>query len=725
MVVEEASSVQVPPIIEAKAKGMRIWLGFSRLFLHSPSTAGRKTAVVVVLWRNAAMQAVAGISSSSTRVRLVPAILEMVLPKHSIAPVLISAPESTKSAARTITMSLEKPANASRIGSRPSSTSAQSSSRVVTSTGIFSSEKQITTVSSSARTRKIGSVMAPGAAGRSAQQQARRVVAEDAGALELGDRQRADRVQHLRDAADLVRVVAAGEEVVGAGESQGQLERAGIEVHRVEVEPLEDLAGRPSEMDAALAEGVEPAVEPLGQVGDGAAQVAQHPADAGEPFGDAAEHQLGRGERGVEQEAHQRHQPVLGHRLDAHRVGGVDVEHRAEAVRRFVQRPEARVGQRHAVDVAEQHGAAEAELGAGALELAHRRGGIVERQRRERGEAPALVADHRGEGVVDQAGQPHRLRRRLHVGPGSGQAQHLGVHPQLLQQLLAVVDVVVAADGDVVVARVVQARVALGVDGDPHIGVAGAQRVEVRRRVEVVVAVDHGHGRKGTSGVRGYNTPGMSMTTEPGSGSVSLGLPLGEGPKSSAQAVPAPRPKGGRGKRTHYPEPRLPGSVPPPRRWPWAVALLAVVLLAVAVVWIPAWTMRPSLPQSAAAMSRAYALRRLAPAATLAALGAGAALAWRLWRSTRWAGRALAVAALLPLAAAAWFSRQNHFEWLVPPLPPPGYEPAAAALSFVEPGGMVLAVQVQGEAAAYPVRQIAFHHVVEDVVGGTPLAVTY
>ena len=163
----------------------------------------------------------------------------------------------------------------------------------------------------------------------------------------------------------------------------------------------------------------------------------------------------------------------------------------------------------------------------------------------------------------------------------------------------------------------------------------------------------------------------------------------------------------------------------PPRRWPWAAALLAVVAVAVALVWIPAWTMRPSLPQSAAAMSRAYALRRLAPAATLVALGAGAALAWRLWRRSRWVGRSLAAVALVPLAAAAWFARQNHFEWLFPPLPHPGYAPAAAAASFVEPGDMVLAVQVRGEAAAYPVRQAAFHHVVEDVVGGTPVAVTY
>jgi hypothetical protein len=123
-------------------------------------------------------------------------------------------------------------------------------------------------------------------------------------------------------------------------------------------------------------------------------------------------------------------------------------------------------------------------------------------------------------------------------------------------------------------------------------------------------------------------------------------------------------------------------------------------------------------------MARAHALRRLAPAVTLVALGCAAVLAWRLWRSTRWAGRVLAAAALVPVAAAVWFSRQNLFERMFPPLRHPGYVPAAAA-SFVEPGEMVLAVQIQGDAVAYPVRQIAFHHVVEDVAGGTPLVVTY
>ena len=41
-----------------------------------------------------------------------------------------------------------------------------------------------------------------------------------------------------------------------------------------------------------------------------------------------------------------------------------------------------------------------------------------------------------------------------------------------------------------------------------------------------------------------------------GSGSVSLGLPLGEGPKLLERMTLAPRPKGGRGNLTHYRWPR-------------------------------------------------------------------------------------------------------------------------------------------------------------------------
>jgi hypothetical protein len=44
---------------------------------------------------------------------------------------------------------------------------------------------------------------------------------------------------------------------------------------------------------------------------------------------------------------------------------------------------------------------------------------------------------------------------------------------------------------------------------------------------------------------------------------------------------------------------------------------------------------------------------------------------------------------------------------------------------FVRDSDMVLAVKIKDEAVAYPVRLMAYHHVVSDTVGGTPICATY
>jgi hypothetical protein len=73
---------------------------------------------------------------------------------------------------------------------------------------------------------------------------------------------------------------------------------------------------------------------------------------------------------------------------------------------------------------------------------------------------------------------------------------------------------------------------------------------------------------------------------------------------------------------------------------------------------------------------------------------------------------------------AVWFARQNVFEWKFNPLLQPRFVQADQA-TFVQPPDLVLAVSVNGESVAYPIRQLAYHHVVNDVVGGMPLAATY
>ena len=49
----------------------------------------------------------------------------------------------------------------------------------------------------------------------------------------------------------------------------------------------------------------------------------------------------------------------------------------------------------------------------------------------------------------------------------------------------------------------------------------------------------------------------------------------------------------------------------------------------------------------------------------------------------------------------------------------------AAQNHFIGDHDMVMALAIDGDAVAYPVRQIAYHHVVQDTVGGVPLVATY
>src|SRR5579859_3837323 len=97
-------------------------------------------------------------------------------------------------------------------------------------------------------------------------QQSLRVAAQDLRLVGRAQLQGADAVEHRLHAADLVRVVAAREHVLRAREFDREPQRAHVEVHGVVVEVPEVLARRPLDVGAALAERVEAAVQPLGDI---------------------------------------------------------------------------------------------------------------------------------------------------------------------------------------------------------------------------------------------------------------------------------------------------------------------------------------------------------------------------------------------------------------------------------------------------------------------------
>jgi uncharacterized protein DUF3179 len=171
--------------------------------------------------------------------------------------------------------------------------------------------------------------------------------------------------------------------------------------------------------------------------------------------------------------------------------------------------------------------------------------------------------------------------------------------------------------------------------------------------------------------------------------------------------------------------PELP-SQPQSRRRLAGVLLFFLVLAALAMVALPLWLIRPFAPQTPEGLAAAYALRRGAIVGTVLALAAGLGIAAWLWRGSRWWSRTALVLAVLILAGAAWRAPKNEtmFERMFEPLARTASAPADQA-SWVEEADPVLAVTVRGDAAAFPVRQVAYHHIVHDVVGGLPVAVTY
>jgi len=159
------------------------------------------------------------------------------------------------------------------------------------------------------------------------------------------------------------------------------------------------------------------------------------------------------------------------------------------------------------------------------------------------------------------------------------------------------------------------------------------------------------------------------------------------------------------------------------RKLKWLM-LIGLVVLVLVIVLTPVFLIMPFKAQTSRTMEISYLMRRWSPWLTVLASLLILAIAFKLWIGGRWFGRIALVILLLPTLGATWLARQNHFEWMFNPLPNPAYAKAGEA-SFVNDNDRVLAVTLNGESVAYPIRLMGYHHVVEDTVGGTPIVATY
>ncbi len=150
---------------------------------------------------------------------------------------------------------------------------------------------------------------------------------------------------------------------------------------------------------------------------------------------------------------------------------------------------------------------------------------------------------------------------------------------------------------------------------------------------------------------------------------------------------------------------------------------LLLVIAGLLLFLIPAWIIQPFKYQSPRALSLALSVRQIAPWGTLVAAALAFIVAWVLWSQVGSWKKALLAVGLCLATAAAVMARVDYFEWMFHPVAAPGFEPAQQ--SQLDSGEMVMAVRFGDDARAYPIRAMAYHHVVNDVVQGIPIVVTY
>jgi hypothetical protein len=153
------------------------------------------------------------------------------------------------------------------------------------------------------------------------------------------------------------------------------------------------------------------------------------------------------------------------------------------------------------------------------------------------------------------------------------------------------------------------------------------------------------------------------------------------------------------------------------------IALATFAPVGVGAFMFPAFIIRPFRYQHPRTLFMAIAIRERAPLVSLLCAIVCLVIVYLLWQgSNKWKKTMLSVAVIL-VAFSAVMSRLNYFEWMFHPVDSAKFE--AESASKLGADEMILAVRYGADARAYPIREMAYHHILNDVVGGVPIAVTY
>lgn len=155
--------------------------------------------------------------------------------------------------------------------------------------------------------------------------------------------------------------------------------------------------------------------------------------------------------------------------------------------------------------------------------------------------------------------------------------------------------------------------------------------------------------------------------------------------------------------------------------------LLLLAVIAIGSLAYPVYVIRPFRTQGEHELALSLLLRRWSFAVASICTVLSALFAIILWRQSDRAhstfARATAVVLVFLTAATSALTRVNIFEKMFHPVTAANFVSASSA--GIKDSEMVMAMAVGGQQRAYPISIMAYHHILNDVLAGVPLAVTY
>jgi FtsH-binding integral membrane protein len=153
-------------------------------------------------------------------------------------------------------------------------------------------------------------------------------------------------------------------------------------------------------------------------------------------------------------------------------------------------------------------------------------------------------------------------------------------------------------------------------------------------------------------------------------------------------------------------------------------AIAAILAISLFFLAYPLYVIRPFRHQGPRELALALQILRFRPGVEMVCAVSALLAGFLYWRAEPKMLRKLAVMFAVALVIIfTGLSRVNVYEIMFHPMGRPNF--VAATDTKLDGAEMVMAVHIAGEARAYPIRIVSYHHIVNDVVGGVPIVATY